>query len=137
MLPIYYGVYNFTLFCSCFSEIYTSSFDAFVPHKVSKKRYIVATLQKAFGKSVPERMRVYDDRINIVSDCQFFQLSGNAAGSDALAILVQKNEAAFLLLFSQPRKGFFLQFFGNVNPAQLSAFGVQVEVSSLTCSALI
>lgn len=53
-LPVYNRIYNFTLFSGCFAEINTGSFNAFMPHEISKKRYIITTFQETFCKSVPE-----------------------------------------------------------------------------------
>ena len=116
-LPIYDCINNFSLFCSCFSEVNAGSFDAFMSHKISQKRYIIAAVKKTFSKSMAERVRIHNHRIDAVFHCQFFQLPRDATGGNTFPILVQKNEAAFLSLFSQPRKGFILQFFRDINSA--------------------
>lgn len=54
LLPIYDCINNFSLFCSCFSEVNTGSFDAFMSHKISQERYIIATVKEALGKPVTE-----------------------------------------------------------------------------------
>lgn len=48
-LPVYDRIYDFTLFSGCFTEVNTGSFNAFMPHKISKKRYIVTSFQKLFA----------------------------------------------------------------------------------------
>ena len=108
LLPIYDCINDFSLLCSCFPKVNTGGFDAFMPHEISQKRYIITAIQEALGKSVTEGVWIHNRRVDAVLHCQFFQLPGDATGGNALPIFVQKNEAAFLLLFSQPRKGFIL-----------------------------
>lgn len=124
LLPVNNLIYDFTLLCSSLSQIDLCGFDSLMPHKASQERDIIAPLQETFGKAMAEGMRIYNDRIDFIAGCQFLQLSGDSMGGDPLSILVQKNEAAFLLLFRQPRKGFILKRFGNVYSSELPAFGI-------------
>ena len=69
LLPVYDCINNFSLFCSCFSEVNTGGFDTFVSHKVSEESDVVAALQEALCEAVTEGMWVYDHRVDAISDC--------------------------------------------------------------------
>ena len=75
LLPIYDCINNFSLFCGCFSEVNTGGFDAFMPHKIRKKRYIITAIKKTLSKPVTERVRIYNCRIDAILHRQFLQLS--------------------------------------------------------------
>ena len=79
-----------------------------MPHEVSQERNIITAIKEALGEPVTERVRIYNRRIDPVLHRQFFQLPGDATGGNTFPIFVQKNEATFLLLLRQPRKGFIL-----------------------------
>ena len=51
---IYNCIYDFTLFCSCFSEVDAGGFYAFMPHEISQERYIITAIKEALGESVTE-----------------------------------------------------------------------------------
>ena len=53
-LPVYNCIYDFALFSGCFTEINAGSFNAFMSHKISQERYIIAAFQETFCESVPE-----------------------------------------------------------------------------------
>ena len=78
-------------------------------HQISKKCDIVALFQKVFCEAMAERVRINNGGINTIAFCQLFQLPGNPPRRDPLPETVQKNEAAFLLFFVEPGKGFILQ----------------------------
>lgn len=78
------------------------------PHEISQERYIITAIKEALGKSVTKGMRIHNSRVDTVLHCQLFQLPRDTTGGNAFPIFVQKNEATFLLLISQPRKGFIL-----------------------------
>lgn len=107
MLPIYDPVNDLSLFCCRFSQIDAGRFDALMSHQISKKSDVVALFQKAFCKAMPERVRVDNSRIDLITNSQLFELAGDTAGCDPGALPVDENEAAFLWLFSEPGKGFF------------------------------
>ena len=106
-LPIDYSVNDLSLFSCSFSQIDAGRFDALMPHEIGKKGNVVALFQKAFCKAMPEGMRIDNSRINLIANGQLFELAGNATGCDSRTLPVDENEAAFLLLFSKPGKGFF------------------------------
>ena len=108
LLPIYDCINDFSLFCSCCPKVDAGGFDAFMPHEISQERYIITAIKEALGKSVTKGMRIHNSRVDTVLHCQLFQLPRDTTGGNAFPIFVQKNEATFLLLISQPRKGFIL-----------------------------
>ena len=130
-LPINNAVHDLTLFRGGLAEINASCFNALMPHKVCEKRYIVATIKKALGKAVTERVRIYHLCVDAVLLGKLFQFARNAPCGDALSTLIEEDKTAVLLLFCKPRKGFFLQGLRNVDTAELAAFGVQVEIAEL------
>ena len=89
-LPIYDCINDFSLLCSCLSEVDTSGFDTFMPHKVSQERNVIASLQKAFGKPVTKGVRIHYCCIDAVLCRQLFQLTRDATGGNTLSIFVQK-----------------------------------------------
>lgn len=50
LLPVYDCINNFSLFCSCFSEVNTGGFDAFMTHEIGKERYIITAIKKTLSK---------------------------------------------------------------------------------------
>ncbi len=60
-----------------------------------------------------------------------FQLSGDAAGSHPVSGLVDKNKSAFPTGIPKPLEGFPLQCDGNIDSAELAAFGIQIQVPDL------
>lgn len=78
-----------------------------MPHQISKKSNVVALIQEALCKAMPEGVRVDNGRINLIANGQLFELAGDATGCDASAFLIDENEAAFLFLLFKPGKGFF------------------------------
>lgn len=61
---------NLLLFAGSFAQIYSRGFNTFMPHKVGEKRNVVAAIQEALCKAMAERVRVNDDRIDAIPDCQ-------------------------------------------------------------------
>lgn len=98
LLPVNNLVYNFTLLCSGFPQVDAGSFDALMSHEIGQKSNIVAPLQEALGETMAERVRIHHNRIDFITSCQLLQLSGDTTGGDPIAVLIQKNESAFLLL---------------------------------------
>lgn len=128
-LPVYNLIYNQPLFRTGFAEVDAGGFDIFMPHEVSKKRDVVAAVEEAFRKAVPEGMGINYQRVYAIAQPQPFQLAGNAAGGNALPVLIEENKAAVLLLVPKPGKRFVLQAFGDIDAAQFSAFGIQVDMA--------
>ena len=54
ILPIYDIIDDSPLFSRGFAEVYTGGFNAFMPHKVSEKRNVVAAFQEALCEAVAE-----------------------------------------------------------------------------------
>ena len=54
-------------------------------HEIGKKREIIVSFEKIFGKTVAERMRIHDSRIYAIPPCKKFQLLGYASGRYAFA----------------------------------------------------
>ena len=121
-LPVNNFVYDFTLLCGSLPQIDTGGFNALMPHEICQECNIITPFQEALSKPMPEGMWINHNRINFIASCQLFQLTGYTTGGNPLAILIQKNEAAVLLLFSHPRKGFILKSFGDVYPSELPTF---------------
>ena len=59
-LPRHHLIHNFTLFTCSLAQIYTCSFDMFVPHKVSKQSDVVSLFQEILSEPVTERMGIND-----------------------------------------------------------------------------
>ena len=57
-LPRHHLIHNFTLFTCSLAQIYTCSFDMFVPHEISKQSDVIPFLQEILGKPVAKRMRI-------------------------------------------------------------------------------
>ena len=57
-------------------------------HEIGKECYIITALQKALGKSMTERVRINNRRIDTILHRQFFQLPRNATRCNTLPILV-------------------------------------------------
>lgn len=130
-LPIYDFINDFPLLCGGLPQVNPGGFDALVSHQIGEKGNVVTTLKKALCEAMTERMGVDHCRVNVITNSQLLQLTGNTSGRDTVAILVQKNEAALLVFVFQPGKGFFLESLGDVNPPQLSSLGVQVQIPQL------
>ena len=77
-----------------------------MPHEVGKERDVVAAVEEAFRKAVPEGMGINYQRVYAIAQPQPFQLAGNAAGGDALPVLIKENKAAVLFLVPKPGKRF-------------------------------
>ena len=72
LLPVYDLINDSPLLSGGFAEINAGGFNAFVSHKVSEECDVVAALQEALCKAVPEGMRVNDHRVYAIPDCQLF-----------------------------------------------------------------
>ena len=131
LLPVYDLINDSSLLGRGFAEINASGFNAFMTHKVSEESDVVAAFQEALCKAVTEGVRVYNHRVNTIPDCQLFQLPRDPSGGDSIPIFVQKNEAAFLVLIVQPRKGFILQSFGYVYSPEFSTLRIQIQMPQL------
>ena len=127
--PINDTVHNLTLFRGGLAEINASCLNALMSHKVCEKRNIVATVKKALGEAVAERVRIHHLCVDAVLRRKLFQFARNAPCGDTLSTLIEEDKTAVLLLFCKPRKGFFLQGLRNVDTAELAAFGVQVMIA--------
>ena len=53
-LPSYNLIHNSLLFVGGSSEIDTSRFNALMPHKVCKQRYVIELFEEVLGVSMPE-----------------------------------------------------------------------------------
>ena len=80
------------MLCAGAAQVDARRFDAFVSHEVGKERYVVELLQKVFGESMSERVRVNDRRIQLVLDGEFLKLCGNAPRRNAFAASVDEEE---------------------------------------------
>ena len=98
-------------------------------HQIGEHSDIIVTVQKAFGKTMAEGMRIYDGRRKTVFCTKIFELACNAAGCDSLSLLVDKNKAALFSAVLQPGESLLLQGRGNIDPAQLAAFGVEIQIT--------
>ena len=72
LLPVYDLIDDGSLLGRGFAEVNAGGFDTFVSHKVSEECDVVAALQEALCKAMPERVRVNDHRIDTIPDCQLF-----------------------------------------------------------------
>ena len=67
--PVDYLIDNRLLLCGRASQIYTGSLDTLMAHEIGKKREIIVSFEKIFGKTVAERMRIHDSRIYAIPLC--------------------------------------------------------------------
>ena len=61
-------IHYLLLFQSAFPEVNPGGFYAFVSHQVCKEGYIIVFIKKIFGKTVSERMGIYDLGIESIFD---------------------------------------------------------------------
>ena len=80
------------MLCAGAAKVDARCFDALVSHEVGKERYVVELLQKIFGESMPERVRVNDRWVQLVLDGKFLQLRGNATRRNTFAASVDEDE---------------------------------------------
>ena len=71
-LPVYDLINDGSLLGRGFTEVNAGGFNAFMSHKVGEKSNVVAALQEALCKAMPEGMWVNDHRIDTIPDCQLF-----------------------------------------------------------------
>ena len=89
-LPRHDFIHERLLLTGSAPEIDAGCLDAFVPHQVSQERDVIILLKKVFGIAMPEGVRIDNLGVKPVLLCVVLQLLGNAAGSDALPVTIQK-----------------------------------------------
>lgn len=66
-LPCDYFVNYLLLLSGCAAQIDAGGFDALMPHQIDQQRYVVELLQKVLGIAGPERMRIDDLGVQVIS----------------------------------------------------------------------
>ena len=102
-----------------------------MPHQVSEKCKVVVLLKKILGVSVTERMRIDDLRVDSVLHGEMLELLRNAACGNDFAITVPEYIPAREIFIFEPLDSLLAKPSGNVEPPDLAAFRIHVEVSGV------
>ena len=129
-LPNDYFINYFLLFACRATQIDTSGFKAFMPHKVSKKSYIVKPLEEILGKPMTERMWIYNIPVHSVFFSKVFELVGYASCGDAIAKAVEEDITRRDVLIFEPFDSFCPQVLGDIQSAYLATFAIKVKIAN-------
>ena len=128
-LPCHHIVHDFLLFGAGAAEIDPCGFDALVPHQVCEEGDVVAFGKEIFGEAVPKRMRVDHLGVQAVFFGIFFKLACNVARGYAPAEAVHEKISRVKVVLLKPFFRLRAQSFGDIEPSDLAAFGIDVNVS--------
>lgn len=129
MLPIDDFVNDGLLLGGCSAEIDSGCLYALVAHKIGEKSEVVVSFKEILGIAMAERMRIYNGCVQAIFLSKEFQLLRYPSCRYSLAETVEKYIARLYLSLLKPFGCFGLEILWDVEPAQFSTFGIDVEIA--------
>ena len=108
------------------AEVEAGGLESLVAEKVGKEGEVAAPFKEILGEEVPEGMRMHDTGIEPVEDGEVLEPLGDTSRCEGLAVSVEKEVSAVAV---QPPEHLCPELCGNVEPADLSALGADIDVS--------
>ena len=106
-------------------------FDGFVAHQVGEQRDVIELREKVLGEAMPKGVRIHHLRINAVSFGERLQLVADATRGDAFAEAIAEQITARASTLSKPFVRLGFQSLRDIDPSQLAAFAIEVEIPRL------